>query len=174
MASNSKWLKEKIYKVKEPTTPADPAVLARQSIHEAVAKWVSKWEKPIDAMFSFAAFLTVLLPAIAESWRKIITNLPSIEWIFYNFSNLTTRMRVITLVVVFTGFLLRALGSKYPEGWDHHKFGGFPSFGRIVEWGMYPRTRGEEVTFWFCAVRPIPMGLLWFLGFGVIAFFINN
>jgi hypothetical protein len=171
---NGNSIKKRIYKVKEPTITADPAALARRPIHEATSKWLSKWEKTIDAILLLFAFFTVFLPAISEGWHGIIVDAPGIGWIFHNLSNITTRMKLIMLLVVFVGFLWRALGSKYPEGWDHRINGGFPSFRQIVEWEMYPRTRGEEVTFWFCAVRPIVMGLLWFIGFGVIAFFVKK
>ena len=76
MASKSDWVKEKFYKIKEPTSPADPAVIARRPLYEAAAKWLANWVKPVEAIFCFLAFVVVLLPAISESWRQIILKAP--------------------------------------------------------------------------------------------------
>lgn len=72
--SKDQW--RKIHGIKEPKDPADPNVVARRQLHEAIIKWELKWINRLHLASAFLAFAIVLLPTINKTWYGFVAFVP--------------------------------------------------------------------------------------------------
>lgn len=163
----------KLYKLPEPSEPADPEVLARRKHHEAAAKWLAKWSSPLQATFALIGFVVVLLPTFSKSWRGIIENTPIAARVFHDFSTLSGWAMVLFLFLIMLFFVLNWRVKDYPGGWHPTKQWGFPSPKQTVEMELYPRVLREEFIYWVGFALATCGTTIWMISFGVIAFFIR-
>lgn len=166
MALSEEMLR-KIYGMKEPTGPADPAVFARRRFHEAAARWLAKWLVPLQIFFAFIGFFVVLLPVLSKPWRSIVESIPVLAEVFHAYSTFSG----LALFHLFAG-MLTALTKPY---WDKHSPSGpIPSYRDYFAPIACPMTRREEVSFWIEIVASILVTTFWlFLPFGALAYFIR-
>jgi hypothetical protein len=134
----------KIHGISEPTGPADPAVLARRKYHEAAVKWLDRISTPLLAIFAFIGVVFVLLPVLVDGWRVTVEKLPLVCWIFEEYSTIGTFAMVNILVVMILLVGRLSMLGNFPGG---IKASALPSR-HIMDLGLYPRTRKEEIAFW--------------------------
>ena len=85
--SKDQW--RKIHGIRLPKDPADPHVIGRRSIREALVNWEIKWLTRLHLIFPPLAFSIVPLPKFNKAWHGFISLIPVISWINREFSDLT-------------------------------------------------------------------------------------
>lgn len=151
---------------------ANQRVLARRPLHMRTARWLVRWQFPLQVAFAIAGLFLVLMPVLLDFWHEIIDEHAITAWVYEEFSRMGL-VAVGWLVFLVCGpyLALHLMAQHYPGGWNVRQQWGFPSPTQIVERELYPRTLREECVFWVAMVMDVLGTSLWlYLPFGVLAF----
>jgi hypothetical protein len=162
-----------LYDLRESAEPADPEVLNRRWLHQAIAKWESKWLSRLGAATFVAAFLVVLLPVLLRPWRNIIERTPIASYVFHELTNIGWLEVLLFLAMV---LMLNYYSSSKIDGKTYSEHGypinisGVRSAKNVVEYELYPRTKTEENVFFVDSFSGIFGSVfMWFVLFGAFA-----
>lgn len=145
--SKDQW--RKIHGIKEPKDPADPNVVARRKLHEAIIKWELKWITRLHLAFAFLAFFIVFLPTINKTWHGFVAFVPIVLWIHRGFSSFGGLLSLSLAVALFCNFYSarKIDGESFSEYGYPINLTNIRSSENIVLGDLYPRTRLEEKFF---------------------------
>lgn len=172
--SKEQW--RNIHGIRPPKDPADPEVLQRRWLHEAIVRWEIKWLTFLHITFAVLAFAIVFLPSLNKSWHAIISTTPILSWIFGAFSRLSS-----TLISCLSfGLISHLYSSSQADGKDYSEHGypinlshiGSPI--NIALGELYPRTRIEEKIFLVDSAGALWLATVsWFVLFGGLSILIR-
>jgi hypothetical protein len=165
----SKEVLRKIHKISESTEPIDPAVQARWKHHEAAARWLAKWDAPLQAINALIGFVVILLPMFSKHWRAVIENIPIVEKVFHDFSTFSGGSLILLFILIVLFFVRNCQAKNIPGGADSTL-----TYRNTVEMELYPRTKKQEFAYWADICYGFASTTLWlFLPFGSLAYFLR-
>lgn len=155
--------------MREPREPADPEVLSRRHLHEAVVRWELKWHWRLHFISFIWAFFNILLPVFSKSWKDTILNTPFFSMLYHEFAGLGFFSML---------FLAIGLSSSSYQSYQRSKNGLMSNSSHIcvisiddyINAELHPHTKKEEFIsiadyiggFWMAT-------LFWFTIFGGVA-----
>lgn len=152
----------------------DSRVLARRSIHIAIAEWEARWAVWFQVVGACVGLFLVFLPAVSKSWHTTIKGIPVFLWVYEEFSRFGSIALTILFVAVFLNIMLHLFFKHFPGSWDVQKECGFPTANIVKERRLYPINRAEELMFWMHATIGLFGFFVWiYMPFGVLAYFIR-
>lgn len=161
----SKEQLRKMYGVTESTASPDPDVLARRGRHEAAAKWCSRWASELLYGSILFGFMTCLLPVMWNAWGRIITAIPLLSTLSYDYSHFGWISRVQFLAIALPSIIFIFLSPHEPQGKLKAS-----DYSYIVTMELYPTTVKSEWAFYAAMTNRVMIGPLFFpLFFGYTA-----
>lgn len=148
----------KLYKIPKPTGECDPSVLARRKYHEASALLCDKWLSSFHACFFLIGLVFILTPAISESFRLLINQIPIFSTLFYNYSNPSGFM-VNHAYLIFASIVVRnVFSSNLPGNKVSPR-----TYAMVVAMDLYPQSKKEEISYFINMLFVIGMASAWLL-----------
>lgn len=168
--SKGQW--RKIHGIRPPKDPADPDVIGRRPIHEAIVNWEIKWTTRLHLIFAPLAFVIVLMPKFNKTWYEVISSAPIVSWIHREFSGLTGTLYLCLAVGLFFYFYSASKidGKNYSEYGYPINISHVRAPKNIKQGELYPRTKLEEKVFFADSAGGIWLAtFMWFVLFGGIS-----
>lgn len=172
----SKEQRRKLYGIREPKDPADPEVLARRHLHEAVVRWELKWLGSINFLSFIFALLLVLLPRLIKPLGATVEQIP----LALHINLIFTAPNIGLAFLLIFGIGCHIYSSSKIDG-AKHSYHSYPinltdvrSPQQILDMELYPISKIEERVFWADFLGGIWISVFfWFGIFGGLVMLIN-
>jgi len=149
--------------------------LKNGSVYFLIAKFHSVSEVYVGflgAVFGFSVFLApIMFPVIRDKLRLV----PSLYYVFDEVTKLNTVVVVVVLTPALLVSVIQAVGlSKgFPGGWDIREKGMLPTAKEVIEYELFPTSRGEEFIFLLWVVLKFFGVVVWTFPFVFLAYFMR-
>ena len=162
------WLLRKMAGVTIDEVPEDPEVLARRPRHIAAAACSAKWQGRVVPISTLIWFVLVALPLMSKNWRLVISAVPILDKIFYDYATFSGLAIIQSFIVGVVVWILFRDTKNTPSG-NYIKDFTIRTSRTIISLELYPRTKQEEKAFWRIIILPPFSGLVYTLYYSAMS-----